>query len=258
MIIIFLIIAVVALSALVYYYQERLIFFPEKLENDYKFDFRSNFVERNFETKSGVIINALHFKTTNPKGVIYYHHGNAGCLAGWGEVGEYFLQYGYDVLIYDFRSYGKSTGLKSEKGFYRDAQFIYDVLKTEYNEKDIVLYGRSLGTGIAAYLASKNNPGRLIMEAPFYNYLELKKVQFPMIPSFIMRYHFPTNEYITKVKCPILLIHGTDDDLIHQDNSQMLKEIKPDADITLIPGGHHNDLMGFDVYPEIMEKVLIK
>ncbi|MFH1052039.1 MAG: alpha/beta fold hydrolase [bacterium] len=254
----FIIITVLALFFLVYYYQERLIFFPEKLEKDFEFDFDSNFTERNFEIKNGVTINALHFKTKNPKGVIYYHHGNAGSLAGWGEVGEYFLQYGYDALIYDFRGFGKSTGIKSESGFYKDAQFIYNVLKKEYEEKDIVLYGRSLGTGIAAYIASKNNPGSLILESPYYNYIELKKVHFSMIPSFVMRYSFPTNEYIIDIKGPVTLIHGTDDDLIHPDNSRKLKEIKPDADMYLIEGGHHNDLMGFDQYPEIMEKILIK
>lgn len=107
-------------SALVVF-QEKLIFLPTVLEQDYKFEFNHEFEEVFLETDTDAIINAIHFKVENPKGVIVYFHGNAGDLDRWGTIAEYFVKRDYDVFIMDYRTYGKSVGPLTEEAFYHDA-----------------------------------------------------------------------------------------------------------------------------------------
>src|SRR5436190_1275553 len=104
-----------------YVTQEKMIFYPEPISADFKFKFNANFEELFIKSKDAEI-NALHFKTNNPKGVILYFHGNAGSLDTWGDLGEEFTRTGYDFFIFDYRGYGKSTGSRSEEAFHADGQ----------------------------------------------------------------------------------------------------------------------------------------
>ena len=173
----------VVFAAGIYYLQNKIIFFPEVLQQDDRFEFQENFEEIFYETKDGASINALHFKATKPIGIVLYSHGNAGSLRSWGSVAETFLKNDYDLLIYDFRGYGKSTGKISEEKLYQDAEMIYDELTKLYPESRIILYGRSIGTGIASKVAVGKNPKRLILESPYYNLTDLAKRIFPFVPS---------------------------------------------------------------------------
>ena len=101
--------------------QEQFIFFPEKLNRDHSYELSANDEEIFIPTFDGESINGLLFKADNAKGVILYFHGNAGSLASWQYVAIDLVPLGYDVLIIDFRGYGKSTGEISEKGLYIDA-----------------------------------------------------------------------------------------------------------------------------------------
>ena len=100
-----------------------------------------------------------------------------------GLIAEYFVTKGYDVLIMDYRTYGKSKGKLSEKAFYDDAQYCYDYLLKQYSENEITIYGRSLGTGISTCLASKNNPKQMILETPYFIILDVAKHRFPFFHS---------------------------------------------------------------------------
>ena len=146
-----------------YFLQEKILFRPTVLNQTYVYKFSNPFEELFLKADDKAVINALHFKAENPKGVILYFHGNAGNLSRWGNITEYFVEMNYDVLVMDYRTYGKSTGALSERALYSDAQLCYDYLKNNYNESEITVYGRSLGTGIAAYIAAKNKPKQLIL-----------------------------------------------------------------------------------------------
>lgn len=249
----------IMIGASLYFFQEKLLFLPSTLTQDYQYDFRYPFEELFFETAENVSINAIHFKLENPKGVILYFHGNAGDLSRWGIIGEHFVSLNYDVLIMDYRSYGKSTGKLSEQGFYIDADFCYNYLLKSYSENDIVLYGRSLGTGIATYLASKHQPRQLILETPYFSILDVAKHRFPIFPvSALLKYKFPSNEFITKVNCPITMFHGTDDTVIPYSSAQKLRAVSPKAltDFITIEGGKHNNLISFENYKEGIISIL--
>lgn len=247
------------IGASLYLLQEKILFLPTTLVQDYNYEFRYPFEELFFETAEDVTINAIHFKAENPKGVILYFHGNAGDLSRWGIIGEHFVSLNYDVLIMDYRTYGKSKGKLSEQGFYDDASYCYSYLLQQYNEDDIILYGRSLGTGIATYLASKNEPKQLILETPYYSILDVAKHRFPIFPvKGLLKYEFPSNTFITSVKCPITMFHGTADSVIPYRSAQKLNDISPKefTNFITIEGGKHNNLISFGKYKEGIISIL--
>lgn len=242
-----------------YFLQEKILFLPTTLAQDYQYEFRYPFEELFFQTAENVSINALHFKVENPKGVILYFHGNAGDLSRWGIIGEHIVSQNYDVLIMDYRTYGKSKGKLSEQGFYDDAEYCYNYLLTSYSEDSIVLYGRSLGTGIATYLASKHQPKQLILETPYYSILDVAKHRFPILPvKSLLKYEFPSNKFITTVDCPITMFHGTDDSVIPYSSAQKLNAVAPQNNTTFITieGGDHNNLISFEKYKQGILSVL--
>jgi len=196
-----------------YFLQEKLIFFPEKLSKDHQYSFSQRFEEINYKVEEGVEINALHFKTDNPKGVVFYSHGNAGSLRSWGMIADTFLSLQYDLLIYDYRSYGKSGGKMSEAKLYNDVEFIYCELLKQYEEENIVVYGRSIGSGVASHVASSHHPALLILESPYFNLPDLVHNMMPFVPKSFVRYELRNDIHIQKVSCPVLVFHGIKDEI---------------------------------------------
>ncbi len=249
----------VLISLLMFLFQEKLIFLPTTLPQEYQYSFPQEFDELFLETEDGARLNALHFKTENPKGILLYYHGNAGDLSRWGIVTSYFMEYGYDVLVMDYRTYGKSTGKLSEEALYQDADLFYKKAKEWFPEDRIVVYGRSLGTTFATYVASQNHPSKLILESPFYGLKELAQERYWFLPvGALLRYKFPTWQYGEEVDCPIVIIHGTEDLVVPYESGERLYKTLPKAQTTLvtISGGSHNNLIDFTVYHDAIRKEL--
>lgn len=237
--------------------QESLIFFPEKLAGDFKYEFNHRHEELFIESTTGNSLNCLLFKTEQPKGVIIYFHGNAGSLRSWGSVSDNFLPYQYDFFIIDYPGYGKSKGNISEENLFKDAQSVYDEMRKKYDENKIVVYGRSLGSGIAACLGSQNNPKAVILESPYFSMVDLAKNLYPFLPSFLLKYPFRTDLLFSKIKCPVYLIHGTDDEVVYFESSQKLKKLFKNTDeLFVIEGGHHNDLDDFTEFHSSLKSIL--
>ena len=158
------------MSIFLYFFQERFLFHPEKLPKDFVFQYENQKVEEyNLELPDGAVINGLHFKSENPRGLVYYLKGNSKSIKGWGKFAVDFTRHGYDVIMVDYRGFGKSTGRRTQKAVKRDMQVIYNKIRDKVSEKYIILYGRSLGSGFATKLASMNNPRMLILDAPYYS-----------------------------------------------------------------------------------------
>lgn len=245
---------------LMYNLQEKFIFFPEVLPEKYSFNFAG---ERNWEeiwlNNEEARLHGLHFKVENPKGIILYFHGNAGSLRDWGTVAADFCALGYDILVMDYRGYGKSKGKLSEMALFADAQVAYDFAKAQYGEEKTVLFGRSLGSGIAAYLAANNQPQKLILETPYISLLKLSKDLYPWLPvGTLHRYPILTDKYWSKINCPVHWVHGTGDRVIPVSHSQYLAKLAPEKNIryTEIPGGGHNDLSMFPAYQAFLQDAL--
>ncbi|MEO1486997.1 MAG: alpha/beta fold hydrolase [Bacteroidota bacterium] len=239
--------------------QEKLIFLPTKLDPDFQFQFQSAFEEINLMAKDGANLNALHFTQANSNKLILYFHGNAGDLSRWGLVAEELLPLGYNVLIMDYRSYGKSTGSLSEKALQQDAQLFYDWAINHYTPEEIVVYGRSLGGNIATYVASQNPVNQLILETPFFNLADVAQARFPFLPlKSLLRYKMRSDEFIQKVDVPITIFHGTADRVVAYESGKKLFDSIPHEKKTFytIPDGGHNNLSAFPLYWKQLQKTL--
>ena len=242
-----------------YFIQERFIFLDEVLAPGFKFDFQSPFTEVNFNAADGANLHGLHFTHDRPKGVILYYHGNAQSLKRWGKVVQYHYGLGYDVLIMDYRGYGKSTGKRTHESMLTDASLWYDYAKERYPEDQITVYGRSLGTGLATYVASQHSPLKLILETPYHNFQSLAQRYYPIFPVGIaLRFNFKSYEYVKGVKCPIYIFHGTEDEVVpYAHGYKLYKEIPAgQAKLITIPGGEHKNLVEFDQFKEELERLL--
>jgi hypothetical protein len=246
----------ISICGLLYFYQESLLFFPEKLEQDHQFVFENEFEERDIITHSGNSINTLLFNQENSKGVIFYLHGNSGSLRSVGNVSTHFLPLGYDVLMLDYAGYGKSSSkITSQEELFEDIQDVYDDLKKTYSEDKIVVVGYSIGTGIAAHLASNNNPAKVVLQAPYYSMIDMMERNYPGIPTLILRYDLATNEYLKDCDMPGYLFHGVDDQIIPMESSEMLsKEL--DLPLYKLENQGHNDITSNKEALKILSKIL--
>ena len=242
-----------------YTFQERFIFFPSRMPNNHTFDFCQDFEEFNLTAKDGAKLNAVHIKQDSARGVVLYFHGNSGNISHLHHVANLLHKKGYDAFLVDYRTYGKSTGSLSEEALKLDAQLFYNHALTKYGEDEIVLYGRSFGTGIASALAAANNPRKLILESPFYSAVSLGKYRFPILPVYLLsQYRFPSHEYLQEVKCPIHIFHGTEDTVIPYKFAQQLYNSIPEGKekkFYAIEGGGHNYLQDSEVFKQGMEEI---
>ncbi|MFK7813718.1 MAG: alpha/beta hydrolase [Maribacter sp.] len=249
----------VGISVLLYFLQDYLMFKPEKLEKDFQFHYENQETEEyNVETRDGATINGLHFKVKEPKGVVFYLKGNSKSMRGWGKFAVDFTRHGYDVIMVDYRGFGKSTGRRTQKAVKRDLQVVYNKIKENVDEKYIVLYGRSLGSGFATKLASMNNPRMLILDAPYYSLSKVAKRYVPFMPlSVLLKFPMPTYKWLKYVQCPIHIIHGTDDKLIPFKTSVKLSKIKPKlTTLHSIIGGGHKNLNTFEYYHKVLDEII--
>nr|WP_297912783.1 alpha/beta fold hydrolase [uncultured Allomuricauda sp.] len=231
--------------------QEKFIFLPTQLPKDYVYSFEKDFEELFLEAQDGAELNALYFKVKNAKGLILYFHGNAGDLSRWGTIADRFVDFGYEVLVMDYRGYGKSTGKMSEENLYADAQLFFNHAAGLHPQEKIIVYGRSLGASIATHLASRNKTKKLILETPFYNLADVAQDRFPFLPvKSLLRYKMASNEFVKKVEAPIRIFHGTADRVVAYESGKKLygNITVSDKKMYTIENGAHNNLDQFKAY----------
>jgi pimeloyl-ACP methyl ester carboxylesterase len=256
--VIYIVLGYITFGLIVYFIQDKFIFKPEKLSADFKFKYDVPFRELFFDVEQGVRINGLHFYRDKPKGLILYFHGNTRSIKGWARYAKDFYRYDYDVVLVDYRGFGKSTGKRGEKQMLGDMQFVYATLLEDYKEHHLIVYGRSIGSGFAAKIASDNNPRYLILDAPYYSFQKVVERFLPFLPlRYVLRYHLRTDKWLRRVNCHTYIIHGTKDRLIPIRNSEKLQAINANK-ITLIriQGGGHNNLPSFPEYHNFIRDIL--
>ncbi len=253
----------VVLCLVAYWIQERFIFKPEKLHKDFVYKYDGPFKEITFQIDQKSTINGLLFYTEEKtkRGLVMYFHGNTRSVKGWSKYAKDFLRHGYDVIMIDYRGFGKSIGHRTEENLKRDSQFVFDKMRFEYKypQNQIVIYGRSLGSGFAAKLASNNNCKMLILDAPYYSFSQLTNRFLFFLPvSIILRFKIRTDQWIKYVRNPIYIIHGTKDILIPFSSSVRLAKVVPlNTQLVSIIGGGHNDLPSFEEYHRVLGDILL-
>lgn len=245
---------------LLYFFQEKMIFLPQTLAADFNFLHYENFEERFIRMADGKKLHALLFRVKDPKGVVFYLHGNAGSLEAWGSVETTFTSLGYDVFIPDYRGYGKSEGaIENEVQLHEDMQTLYDRLKEEYSEEEIIVLGHSIGSGMAARLAVTNHPKLLILQAPPYSLPDLVKNTFPLklFPSMLLRYKLETGKNVSAATMPVVVLHGDQDEVVYYGSSlKIRKHFKPEDTLITLKGLGHNNFLDTQPYRKEIEKIL--
>jgi pimeloyl-ACP methyl ester carboxylesterase len=241
-----------------YFFQEKLLFYPDKLDKKYKFSFAQSFEERDIKTENGSLLNGLLFKADSAKGLVFYLHGNAGSLGSWGNVAKRYTDLHYSVFILDYPGYGKSDGsIESKTQLFDDIEVAYDEMKQEFHEDSIVVLGYSVGTGLAAHLASTNHPKLLILQAPYYNLTDMMRHTYPIVPTFLLKYQFQTNEYLKDCKMPVVIFHGDQDEVIYYGSSLKLKdEFKMVDTLITLKGQGHNGITDNPEYIAAIQTIL--
>lgn len=234
-----------------YYFQDKFIFFPQKLAANFNFQLPPYANELTLTTKDGTKINAIFYHHAKNKKIIIYFHGNAGSLADWKNVSEELPQTEYNLLIIDYRGYGKSEGTFSETGLYADGEAAYDYAKKlGYSDQQIIFYGRSLGAGVAVEMALRHPVSGLILETPFTSITALAwKHYWYLLPNLFLRYEFNNLNKVSHLTMPVLLLHGDEDELISLSHSlELNKQIRSEHTLVVIPKGGHNNLSSFSLY----------
>jgi pimeloyl-ACP methyl ester carboxylesterase len=248
----------VGLCTVLYFKQESLLFYPNRLRADYQFRFPGRFEERWVTVADGTRLHGVLFKAPASKGLIFYLHGNGGAVDSWGEVAPTYTRLHYDVFILDYRGYGKSGGkISSQAQLLSDVQTAYQQLLPEYPESQTVIFGYSVGTGPATWLAAQHRPRLLVLQAPYFSMRDLATRLYPFVPGFLVRYPLPTNELIQQVGAPIVLFHGDRDEVIYYESSLKLKALlKPTDKLVVLPGAGHNGMTDNSLYQAELAKLL--
>ena len=202
----------------VYFYQRNLLYHPSEnnsLNDKISFNYKEIFIEtdENIELKSWFIEKDLKkFKT------ILFFHGNAGNLFNRVYKLNELNKLDLNILIISWRGFSGNEGKPTEKNLYRDAEEAVKWLNLQgLDNKNIILYGESLGTGIAIELASKNNFGGIILESPFTSMADAAKIYYPYLPvNLLLKDRYDTKSKIRDIETPILIMHGQKDSIVPQ------------------------------------------
>jgi len=234
----------IIICLLLFIFQRHLIYFPDKTVF-----FNPNYINLKFEdiyfkTSDNISINGWLIPADSSKKIILFCHGNAGNISHRLESIQIFNRLELDVFIFDYRGFGKSEGSVSEEGTYQDVMGAWNFLISQkgYKPSQIIIFGRSLGSGVASWLARNVKPAGLILESSFTSITDVGASVYPFFPvRLLSRYHYSTRENLSYIDCPILFIHSKGDEIIPYrlglENYKLAGEPKTFLEIE----GSHND-----------------
>lgn len=244
---------------LAYLFQHQLIFQGTRLAENYSYKFSHpyHFTEYFLKTHDNQLLNVLWFSPEKKsRGIIIYFHGNANNLQRWGEYASDFVSLGYEIVMMDYRGYGKSTGKANEENLYQDALQFFNWVKEKSGVEVKIIYGRSLGSAIASHLAADVQPDLLILETPFD---ELGNARMARIFYFLVppSYSFRTKDFFKHVKGKKVIIHGTNDWVVPLQAAEGLKPYLSEHDeFVVIDKGGHRNLREFPGYHQTLKRIL--
>ena len=244
------------LLAYFYFGQEGLIFDPEPLSADYRFEFRP--AEQQFDEVyvpvPGGELHALHFRQPAPRGLVFFLHGNSGNLATWTTHVDFYRRINFDLFILDYRGFGKSRGhIDGEAQLHADVRAAWEQVAHGYAGKPVVIYGRSLGAGLATRLARDVHPALLVLVTPYTSLVDLAQLHYPLAPVWLLKYRLRSDALIGDVDSPVLLLHGDRDALTPLAHARQLRALaRSPAQLLVVDGAGHHDIHEFPAFLETL------
>lgn len=229
--------------AILFFFQKNLQYMPfgnfESLDS-YNLE---GFSEKNLITEDNISIISWYKKPKNNQKTVLYFHGNGGNIAE--RIHRYqFLGKDYGLLAISYRGYSKNKGVASEKGFFIDAKTAYKFLKKEgIQDKNIILYGESIGSAVALHLAINKKFNAIILESPFYSALSVAKSRYPFVPvKYLLKDQFRSDIFVENVNVPILIFHGTDDKVVnYSEGKKLFDKISGKKKLVTVKDANHLD-----------------
>jgi alpha-beta hydrolase superfamily lysophospholipase len=243
----------------IYYLQDYFLFQATPLRKDHQYDFSMPFREVNLDYTTTQNLNIIQFETSAPvRGVVLYFHGNRRNISWYARFAPMFTEKGYEVWMIDYPGYGKSTGHITESALFDYASQLYKLAGRKFGADSIIIFGKSIGTGIAAQLASSVKCKRVILETPYYSLSTVAARFFPIYPMEQMtRVNIRTYEYLPYISAPITIFHGTSDQVISYENASRLKPmLKAGDEFITISGAGHSNLRKFPVFEHKIDSLL--
>ena len=234
-------------SGLLYRPVRTIQYTPEGLGLDFK--------EVTFKSKDGLRLSGWYVPAKNSEFTVLFCHGNGGNMAYNLDGVNLFYEMGLSCFIFDYRGYGNSEGVPSEEGTYLDARGAYKWLTEEKKTLpcNIILFGRSLGGSIAAYLASRVERASLVIESGFTSYVDVGEKFYPYMPvRMFAKFGYSTVDYTKKVHCPLMIIHSREDDIVPFELGQELykKSNEPKKFVEIFGGHNDGFLVSAEIYKE--------
>ncbi len=253
--------AYVALGLVLFLFQSRLVYFPEKVMVGTPHDVQLNYEAIYFKTRDGVELFGWYVPAPNSKGTILFCHGNAGNISHRLEYLQIFHRMGLSTFLYDYRGFGLSSGTPSEEGTTLDSEAALDFVMSRKGvpSERIVLYGESLGGAVAARLAVQQRPGALILASTFTSLPDLGAELYPLFPvRLLSRFRYDTLEYLRRVESPTLLIHSPDDEIVpFRHGRELYNAVSASRELLSIKGDHNSGfIISGDVYAQGIQRFL--
>ena len=234
----------VGLATFLFFTQSRLIYFPTSEIVATPDQIGLSYKSVSFKALDGVKLSGWFIPADSPRGVVIFCHGNAGNISHRLESIDIFHRLRLSTFIFDYRGYGTSEGTPSEQGSYLDVRGAWNYL-IEYEglaPSDIMLFGRSLGGAVAAWLASQHTPKALIIESTFTSAPDLAGELYFYLPvKFLCRYKYNALAAIREVQCPILIVHSQEDEIVSFSHGRKLFDAAKEPKIFLEISGSHNE-----------------
>jgi fermentation-respiration switch protein FrsA (DUF1100 family) len=228
-----------------YVLQRRFIYFPNPERVLPAQAGMTGVEERMLTMPDGVRVVAWYAKAKPGNPTLLYFHGNGGGLAGRANRIRAYMDLGWGVYMMSYRGYSGSGGVPSEAANVADARLAYGALVMEgVTPETLILYGESLGSGVAARLATERKAAGLVLEAPYTSIAEIARTQFPWLPvGLFLTDRYETDKVLPQVRVPLLILHGRLDGLIPiQMGKALLAHANPPKQLVAFPEGRHNNL----------------
>ena len=237
----------VLLSLALYFLQGKMVFLsnlPGRALTASPGDIGLEFEEVSLTTSDIERLHGWYVPAIKSKGVVLFFHGNAGNISHRLDSIEIFHRLGLDTLIIDYRGYGESTGKASEQGTYLDAEAAWRYLVDERGvpADQIIVFGRSLGGAVGAWLGARHTPAAVIIESSFTSGVDMARQLYPFLPArLITRLRYPVVEYVSRLDCPVLVVHSRNDEIIPFEMGQSLYAAAQHRKSFLELRGDHNN-----------------